>query len=193
MPIQQIATIHDYPSAFQQGTYVWKDYKGLVVNIGKTTKPTSTVLSRNLQQDKKRVHQIISTRGVRSALYWVGPSDCETVMIGVYTVLNGRIPPGQKHPGRKRKAALPGLAPTYSAVVLRATDLRAFWPNVNATFTAERQRYWRMYNALRKQKNSLTGDQRMRAVYDTLTGRLVRCELSPTRTGYHNFVLLPLP
>lgn len=193
MPIQHIATILDYPSALQPGTYVWKDSTGLIVNIGKTTAGTSTVLYRNLQQDKRQVHHIVSRRGNTSDLYWVGPSSCENVMIGVFTILNGYIPPGQKHPGRPIKDPVTGRPTNRGAVMLNAPELRLFWPIIQSSFTTERRRFWKMFDAVRRQKNRLAGNERIRALYSTTTGRLIRCEESPTRTGNHNWRALPLP
>lgn len=193
MPIQHIATIDDYPSALRPGTYIWKDSNGFVVNIGKTTSAVSTVLSRNLQQDKRQVHDIISRRGDTSRLYWVGPSTCENILIGVFTILNGHVPAGQKHPGRPIKDPVTGLPTNRGAVIIKAPDLRNFWPEIQSSFTAERNYFWKMFHALRKQKNRLIGDQRIRALYSTTTGRLIRCEESHTRTGHHNWRTLPLP
>jgi hypothetical protein len=190
MQIQHIATILNYPSALQPGTYVWKDSSGLIVNIGKTTK---TVLHRNLQQDKRHVHHIVSRRGNTSDLYLVGPSSCENVMIGVFTILNGHIPLGQKHPGRPIGDPVDQLPTNRGAIILKLPDLRNFWPIVESSFTIERHRFRPMFDAVCRLKNRHTGIERIRALYSTTTGKIIGCEKSSTLTGTHNWQPLLLP
>jgi len=176
MPIQHVATVHDYGPAFQPGTYVWKDHRGLVVNIGKTTSATSSVLSRNLQQSKVRVHREIARRGKAGSLYRVGSPSCENVLIAAYTVLTGRLPEGQAHPGRP-------LAGNQRGLVLNAPDLRAHWQTILDAFNAECAQHRRELKGLDELRRTLTGNQRVRVRYAADKGILVGCDVSSTRTG----------
>jgi len=176
MPIQHIVTVHDYRYAFQPGTYLWKDHRGLVVNIGKTTSPASSVLSRNLQQSKVPVHRGIAQRGDTGTLYRAGPSSCENVLIAAYTILTGSLPEGQAHPGRP-------LAGNQRGLVLRASDLRAHWQTILDAFNAECGQHPRELRGLEDLSRKLTGNERVRVRYNPDTGRLAGYDVSPTNTG----------
>lgn len=176
MPIQHVATVHDYRPALQPGTYVWKDHRGLVINIGKTTAKNSTVLSRNLQQSKVSVHRGIAARGNAGSLYRVGPSSCENILIGACTVLTGSLPKGQGHPGRP-------LAGNQRALVLRASELRAHWQTILDTLDAECRQHPQAVRVLDDLRRTLTGSQRVRVRYNPNTGRLAGFDVSATRTG----------